>query len=141
MTEQIGKYFKASEFDCPCCRKTSPSLKLVGILDSARAQLGPLRINSSYRCPAHNVKVGGAANSMHLAQKDGRVLAADITYSDVSKRHGEHILKLYVTLEGVARRFEDLKYGLGLYGTFVHFDTRGEVGKPMARWDKYPWPR
>ena len=137
---QIGKYFKAEEFECPCCKKTAPSRRLVAILDSARAQLGPLKINSGYRCPKHNDEVAGKKNSMHL-EYGGVVCAADVTYSDVSKRHGEHILKLYITLEGVARRYEGMPYGLGLYGTFVHFDTRGEVGKPMARWDKYPWPR
>ena len=138
---QVGKYFTAAEFECPCCRKTAPSRTLVSILDTARAQLGPLRINSSYRCLSHNAEVGGVSDSMHLAQDDGRVLAADVTYSDVSKRHGEHILRLYVTLENIARRFGDLSYGMGLYGSFVHFDTRGEVDKPMARWDKYPWVR
>lgn len=138
---QVGKYFKASEFECPCCRKTAPSRTLVSILDAARAQLGPLRINSSYRCLPHNAEVGGVSDSMHLPQEDGRVLAADVTYNDVSKRHGEHILKLYITLENIARRFGDLSYGMGLYGSFVHFDTRGEADKPMARWDKYPWVR
>lgn len=140
MSQQIGKYFKASEFECPCCKKTAPSRRLVGILDAARAQLGPLRINSGYRCPKHNAEVGGKNKSLHLPI-GGTVYAADVTYSDVGKRHGEHILKIYVTLEGIARRYEGMGYGLGLYGTFVHFDTRGEAGKPMARWDQYPWPR
>ena len=137
---QVGKYFKAKEFECPCCKKTAPSSRLVTILDTARAQLGPLRINSSYRCLEHNKKVGGKKQSLHLPI-GGVVYAADVTYSDVSKRHGEHILKLYVTLEGIARRYEGMNYGLGLYGTFVHFDTRGEINKPMARWDQYPCPR
>lgn len=137
---QIGKYFKATEFECPCCKETAPSRRLVGILDSARSQLGSLRINSGYRCPKHNAEVGGKKQSYHLPI-GGTVYAADVTYSDVGKRHGEHILRLYVVLENIARRYDGMPYGLGLYGTFVHFDTRGEVGKPMARWDKYPWPR
>ena len=137
---QIGKYFKASEFECPCCKLTAPSRRLVGILDSARAQLGPLRINSGYRCPKHNDEVAGKRNSLHLPV-GGIVYAADVTYSDVGKRHGEHILKLYITLEGIARRYEGMAYGLGLYGTFTHFDTRGEVNRPMARWSEFPWVR
>ena len=100
---QIGKYFKAKEFECPCCKLTAPSRRLVGILDAARAQLGPLRINSGYRCPKHNDEVGGKKNRLHLPI-GGTVYAADVTYSDVGKRHGEHILKLYITLEGIARR-------------------------------------
>jgi len=137
---QIGKYFTSDEFACPCCKKTAPSTRLVSILDTARIQLGPLRVNSSYRCVSHNAHVGGAVNSLHLPQDDGRVLAADITYVDATKRHGEHILKLYITLENIARRFGSA-YGLGLYSTFTHIDTRGEAGREMARWDKYPWPR
>ena len=119
---------------------TAPSRRLVGILDSARAQLGPLRINSGYRCPKHNDEVAGKSNSLHLPV-GGIVYAADVTYSDVGKRHGEHILKLYITLEGIARRYEGMNYGLGLYGTFTHFDTRGEVNRPMARWSEFPWVR
>ena len=137
---QIGRYFKESEFECPCCKQSSPSTRLVSILDTARTQLGPLRINSSYRCEQHNKAVGGAVNSLHLPQKDGRVLAADVTYADTGKRHGEHMLRLYITLENIARRYNE-PYGLGLYSTFVHIDTRGEAGRTMARWDKYPWPR
>lgn len=137
---QIGRYFKESEFECPCCKKSSPSTRLVSILDTARTQLGPLRINSSYRCEQHNRSVGGAVNSLHLPQDDGRVLAADVTYADAGKRHGEHMLRLYITLENIARRYNE-PYGLGLYSTFVHIDTRGEAGRTMARWDKYPWPR
>ena len=137
---QIGRYFKQSEFECPCCKQSSPSTRLVSILDTARAQLGPLRINSSYRCEKHNKAVGGAVNSLHLPQDDGRVLAADVTYSDPGKRHGEHMLRLYITLENIARRYNE-PYGLGLYATFTHIDTRGEAGRTMARWDKYPWPR
>ena len=137
---QIGKYFTSEEFECPCCRKTAPSTKLVSILDAARTKLGPLRINSSYRCMTHNAHVGGVSNSMHLPQDDGRVLAADVTYVDNTKKYGEHILRLYITLENIARRLND-NYGIGLYSTFVHIDTRGEVNRPMARWDEYPWPR
>ena len=137
---QIGRYFKESEFECPCCKQSSPSTRLVSILDTARAQLGPLRINSSYRCEKHNKAVGGAVNSLHFPQKDGRVLAADVTYADAGKRHGEHMLRLYITLENIARRYNE-PYGLGLYATFTHIDTRGEAGRTMARWDKYPWPR
>jgi uncharacterized protein YcbK (DUF882 family) len=137
---QIGKYFRSAEFECPCCKKSAPSPRLISILDTARIQLGPLRINSAYRCESHNSHVGGAPNSLHLPQDNGIVLAADVTYADASKRHGEHILRLYITLENIARRFND-NYGLGVYSTFVHIDTRGEAGKPMARWDKYPWPR
>jgi len=144
---QVGRYFKASEFACPCCKKTAPSLTLVGVLDVARKAIGePLRINSAYRCITHNAHVGGKSQSWHL-EREGICYAADITYSDPSKRHGEHILKLYVLLENAARR-RGVAYGMGLYSSFVHLDMRGAYkpsdgsasAKP-ARWDQYPWAR
>lgn len=137
---QIGRYFKASEFACPCCKKTNPSPLLVKILDATREVLGPLRVNSGYRCPEHNKSVGGKKSSYHLF-RDGVCLAADISYPDPTKRHGEHILRLYVELENAARR-HGVAYGLGLYNSFCHIDTRGEAepGK-MARWSQFSWVR
>ena len=37
------------------------------VLDPARERLGkPITVNSGYRCPLHNSKVGGVANSQHM---------------------------------------------------------------------------
>lgn len=48
------------------------------ILEPARCELGfPIRINSGYRCPDVNSRVGGVKNSQHL---DG--YAADVTCYD-----------------------------------------------------------
>ena len=139
---QVGKYFKASEFACPCCNKTNPSALLVTILDSAREVLGPLRVNSGYRCKEYNAspRIGGSSKSWHVP-RGGVSYAADVTYSDPIKRHGEHILRLYIEIENAARR-HGVAYGLGLYGGgWVHVDTRGELGAAQARWFKYSWPR
>lgn len=43
------------------------------LLEPARALVGPLRVNSGYRCPALNVAIGGSRTSAHM---DG--LAADV---------------------------------------------------------------
>tara|TARA_R110002110_G_scaffold8400_9_gene42224 strand:- start:7851 stop:8267 length:417 start_codon:yes stop_codon:yes gene_type:complete len=136
---KVGQYFSADEFACACCGKTNPSQLLVSILDEVRCKLGPLRINSSYRCESHNAQVGGAKESWHLP-RNGVAYAADITYVDSTKRHGAYMLRLYIELENAARRRKK-NYGLGLYESFVHFDTRGEEGAKAARWFKYNWPR
>ena len=48
------------------------------VLDPLREQLGkPIYVNSGYRCPRHNLKVGGAVNSQHLKGE-----AADIRCED-----------------------------------------------------------
>jgi zinc D-Ala-D-Ala carboxypeptidase len=49
-------------------------LALANGLEKVRALLGnPIHVNSGYRCPALNAKVGGASNSRHMTG-----LAADI---------------------------------------------------------------
>ena len=137
---KVGQYFSASEFACPCCKLSNPSQLLVSILDETRRGIGvPLRISSGTRFPKRNQAVGGASLSWHI-QRDGVGLAADVTYVDHTKRHGEHILRLYIELENVARR-RGVNYGLGLYSGWVHVDVRGEKGGGMARWSKYNWPR
>lgn len=60
------------------------------VLEPLRALVGPLRVNSGYRCEAVNAAVGGSSNSAHLY---GR--AADI----VPLTAGENALDLILTLE------------------------------------------
>ena len=56
------------------------------VLDPARERLGkPITVNSGYRCPLHNSKVGGVANSQHM-----RGEAADVSCED-NKRLAEII--------------------------------------------------
>jgi len=49
------------------------------VLQPVRNALGPVYINSGYRCPALNIKVGGSSTSQHM-----RGQAADIVVTDHS---------------------------------------------------------
>lgn len=80
----------------------------------------PILINSAYRSPKHNKNVGGSPNSQHLKAK-----AADIRVPGVSP------LELFQTIEKLIQKGKMKQGGLGLYKTFVHYDTRGK----KARWD------
>ncbi|MBQ9527846.1 MAG: hypothetical protein IJR68_09555 [Fretibacterium sp.] len=61
------RFFRPEEFKCPCCGQGSPALMLVLWLDLFRAAWGgPVKVNSGFRCPAHNAEVGGAEKSRHL---------------------------------------------------------------------------
>ena len=61
------EHFKPEEFLCPCCKRGGVSWLLVLWLDLLRrAWGGPVRVNSGFRCVAHNREVGGAARSRHL---------------------------------------------------------------------------
>ena len=54
------KYFKLSEFACPCCGKggTEMNLKLLVMLDEAREIAGvPFVITSGYRCLGHHTDI------------------------------------------------------------------------------------
>lgn len=114
-----GKYFKAREFACKCGRcenKVQPSL--IKLCDKIReAYGGPVKVNSGYRCPTHNARVGGAKQSMHMTG-----LAADLAPVD-----GD--IKRFTKL--IQEQFDGFCMGMGLYDTFVHIDQR----LIRARWD------
>lgn len=78
------EYFNFSEFACRCCRRIPPGVRgniealVDNVLDPARRVFGgPVSVSSGYRCPKHNVEVGGVSGSQHLKGE-----AADICCSD-----------------------------------------------------------
>tara|TARA_R110000823_G_scaffold307046_1_gene429609 strand:- start:188 stop:583 length:396 start_codon:yes stop_codon:yes gene_type:complete len=80
----------------------------------------PIHINSSYRHPAYNKKIGGAKFSQHLTASASDITARDITPKKLSKT----ILKLI-------KQGKMYEGGIGLYNGFVHYDIRGT----KSRWD------
>ncbi len=95
-------------------RGISPDL--INALERIRAGFGnkPIRINSGYRDPAYNARIGGARNSRHTFGD-----AADFNVEGVSPADVYKAVDPYHT-DG----------GLGLYRSFVHIDMRGY----RARW-------
>ena len=80
---------------------------------------GPIILNSGYRNPAYNRKVGGVANSQHLSGK-----AIDLTWSGFRNRG-----KKLDTFQDIARSFGFR--GFGFYNTFFHCDMG-----PARTWDR-----
>ena len=119
--------FKKSEFDCKCgCEMPEDVLanvtKLANQLQYVRDNVAmPIKINSGYRCQAHNKSVGGSENSQHLLGK-----AADIVINGL-----DPVLDTYDYLDDLMRTGEILQGGLGMYKTFTHYDIR----KTKARWN------
>lgn len=113
----VAKNFKVREFACQ--DKSDPvfiSSELVEVLQDIRDYFGrAVSLNSAYRNPAHNKKVGGVTNSYHLYG-----MAADIVVAGVPARNVYN----YLTM-----KYPD-KYGIGRYETFTHIDVRP---KP-SRW-------
>lgn len=119
--------FKLSEFACkdgtPVPASLMPNIiRLAGELQKLRDYIGkPIRINSAYRTPEYNKRIGGAKNSMHV-----KGMAADITVKGMTST------ELYDTIEKlIAEKVVDFK-GVGVYNTFVHVDVRAT----KARWDE-----
>ena len=76
----------------------------------------PIHINSAYRSPEHNARIGGKPNSQHILGK-----AADITTKKYTSK------QLVLILKKMIEKGEISEGGLGL----VHYDIRGT----KARWN------
>jgi len=101
------KYFTTEEFECPCCKQNHIKPELVDKLDMARSLAGvPFHVNSGWRCPAHNLQVGGSLTSSHL-----KGLAADIQALTDFYRFR---VVMGAVLAGFTR--------IGVYKTFIHID-------------------
>ncbi len=101
------RFFRPEEFKCPCCGQGSPALMLVLWLDLFRAAWGtPVKINSGFRCPAHNAEVGGAAKSRHLLG-----CAADIAPLSGDMGRFKALAKRLFTLPG----WEVIEYPWGMH--------------------------
>lgn len=89
-------------------------------IQKIRDKVGTIVINSGYRSPEHNKKVGGVANSYHVQGK-----AVDLNPKKVS------VKKLYDTIIDMIKKGELRDGGVGIYNTFVHYD----IGVKGRRWD------
>lgn len=116
---RLSEHFDSWEFACRCgCGQMQVDPRLVAALEALRGALGlPIRINSAYRCKAHNKAVGGVTESQHT-----RGRAADITVEGMAPEE----------VAAAAEKIEGFSYGgIGRYKTFTHVDVRTS-GK--ARW-------
>ena len=123
----MTKNFKLKEFKCKCgcdmpLEVYENIIKLSSQLQFLRDYTGrPITINSAYRCPKHNKKVGGSKTSQHLLGK-----AADITIQSLKPA------EVFMIIEDLIDMGHMLQGGLGLYEKkgFTHYDIR----KTKARW-------
>lgn len=122
---QLTQNFSLQEFACKDGTQVPAELlpnvqRLAAQLQILRDHLGEsIHINSGYRSPEYNKKVGGKKASQHLLAK-----AADITVKSKTPKQLAAIIEKLIS-EG------KLKFGgMGVYPGFVHVDIRN--GK--ARW-------
>lgn len=115
--KQIRKNFKVKEFRC----KDGTDIifisdELLNVLQDVRDHFKcPVNLNSGYRNPSHNKKVGGSTNSRHQYG-----MAADFWVRGVSAD------KVQAYLES---KYPN-QYGIGKAPDYTHIDVRIE----KARW-------
>lgn len=99
--------------------RATRAVTLAVVFEAIRAACGgdPITVNSAYRTPEYNRRIGGAAKSQHV---EGRAL-------DLRPPKGMALAEFYRRIRHLANHLETLK-GIGRYRTFVHVDTR-----PTAR--------
>lgn len=129
-----SRHFTYSEFDCRDGTKmpdaAKPSLRHLcqEYLEPLRAHArrrtagATVHINSGYRTPAYNARVGGVSNSIHIYSAHPAAVAADITVSGMSPAQVADFL------DGLGPG------GLGRYSTFTHVDNRQRMGWSRSRW-------
>ena len=103
------KYFTYGEFDSPDLKGSGKNISdiLINMLDIVRKKYGKsVVINSGYRTPEHNAKVGGASGSSHL-----KGLAVDIACKNSTDRFKLINILLQVGFKRI-----------GMGSTFIHVD-------------------
>ena len=109
--KNLSANFKVREFACK--DGTDPvfiDTGLVEILQKIRDHFKkPVTVNSAYRTPSYNKKVGGATYSQHLYGT-----AADISISGVKPNDVAEYAETLLKNTG----------GIGRYATFTHVDVR-----------------
>lgn len=111
MSTMLTKSFSKAELDCPCCGQAPMDKGFLVKLQELRDKwTKPIKINSGYRCPTHNTKVGGAATSRHMSGD-----ACDIDISSMNGLEKREFLELILSMDWT---------GVGLHKSFYHVDTR-----------------
>lgn len=118
---RLTRHFCREEFACCCgCGFDTVDYALLEGLQELRDIVGEaIHVNSGCRCVLYNASLPDASpTSQHL-----RGRAADVWCAGYPPR------KL-AAISGTLRAFQT--GGIGIYGSFVHLDTRGHV----ARWER-----
>lgn len=123
LAEIFERYFRWHEFDSPGVpgsgkANIKPKSMAKYVLAREFAQI-PFKVNSAYRTPEHNTKVGGVPNSAHT-----RGYAFDTS----TRRKDEKAMIKAFLRAGFNR--------VGVYNTFIHVDDDPQKPKNVA-WQRF----
>ena len=99
--------------DTPPVESWHRIIPTVQVIEKVREQFGPVTITSAYRALAYNLAVGGEKASWHMKN-----VACDIQCRQATPEQVGQFLKNL-------RATGFFSGGIGIYGSFVHVDTRG----------------
>ena len=118
MTASKWEYFTEEELMCPCgCKGMAMSESFMKKIVSIRKSLNaPMKINSGFRCPEHNEKVGGSSTSMHLYGRAVDVSLYPLT-EEQQIRLIEEAIRHNITGIGVSGKGDKKKQ-------FIHLDNK-----------------
>ena len=116
-SKALSANFRVREF---ACKDGSDVIliapELVNVLQKVRNYFArPVKLNSAYRTPTHNKKVGGETFSQHQYGT-----AADIVVTGVAPKKVAAYVETLLPNKG----------GIGIYSNFTHIDCRSK----KARW-------
>ena len=126
MDQKLTKNFSFAEFESNDGAVMPPDVKknikeLAKNLQVIRDYVGkPLKINSGYRSPGQNEKVGGRSQSKHMIGQ-----AADFTIPGMKTNEVLAVVEKLIALKKIKQG------GVGYYPTWIHYDIRGT----KARWN------
>lgn len=119
-SKKLSQNFTVSEFACKDgSDKILIDTELVNVLQKIRSHFGKtVTINSAYRNPSYNKKIGGVSNSQHTKGTAVDICISSIAPTEIA-RYAEYIMPN--------------KGGIGLYSNFVHIDVRPK----RSRWTNF----
>ena len=122
---KITTNFSLDEFKCKDGSEI-PNNVLPNIIELAknlqvlRDAIGKsITINSGYRSPKYNAKIGGVKDSQHVKGKASDLRVKGMTPKELSE-----------VIEELIKRKKMKEGGIGIYPNFTHYDIRGT----KARW-------
>lgn len=118
--KKLSENFTVAEFACKDgSDKILIATELVNVLQKIRSHFGKaVTINSAYRNPSYNKKIGGVSNSQHTKGTAVDICISSIAPAEIA-RYAEYAMPN--------------KGGIGLYSNFVHIDVRAN----RSRWTNF----
>ena len=126
--DQITTHFRLAEFNCPDGTPVPSSAHAAvkrmceRFLEPMRETVGSGKVISGFRTTAHNARIGGPADSIHLYALNPNQVACDVRFEKGTPTEWAELAE-QLKAPGIGR-FDDSKY--------VHIDIRRG---PTARWE------